>query len=1111
MNAAGVEQTARLDSGAEAILLRQSTAERYQLPVSAGPTTTVVFGNGQSSITNQLAQLGQFNAIVCNDNDLHEDLISVNPLLDAGYRLTMDANRGTLINQDTGSSILVLRDGARWSISIDALSKAMSADDNHPNGEQDHHLVEANAVIHPDASSLRDKVISLHERLGHANLEAMCDAIGGNDPAWTHCDVTPTQVRRVMKTHRCLVCLLAKRPRPPISSPSGDRKDMPPGFCISGDIIPVNPPAHDGSTMFYLFADVRTGYMLAFTGKSKDTFLEVFKQAVAHFAHWGHQVKVFRSDAETVLKDGRMGQYLNENNFIHELSTPESHYQNFVERYVQTITKFTSALLHGQDVLHSKYWNWALFHAIDCRNRVPNSKCRPMTPYEMITGLKTNVKKTFQFTFGDIVAVHVPKDKRSWKFDLRWDIGIYVGQPPHSVEAATVYFPFRNQILVRTDVAKLDISEEAYKRYYFKRYDMHNNSMSSASRLTHRLEEIKYDFSKDPAGETNDTPIENETLTVPFVDPEDVPVELHQSKPKQTKKSFPRMTTRSLSSLQDESGQDMATQAINAFTVAIKAFVARASGPEVREALNSILRDQWIIAMADEIIDGMINTSKTLVPEEIDKSKAYKLIHTTMQLKIKMKTDTIVDKLKARLCACGNELEDVDNETYSPTVSNLTHSFMLQIAVHDRMHVQLIDTKAAYLCQDYPEDATPLYVKLPKRVSEAINLNPNQTYRVRKYIYGLPDAGRAYYDAFSGHLLENGFTRTVSDLCLFYKVISPKRRVYVWSHVDDTLIAADLLADIEDFKRVMTKRFEITVNAEADHHLGVNIEKLKDGSLKLKQSKLLKTIFSECSSDIRESSTRPTVPLKPSKDPDTSDSYDKKSYLHLLGMLNYLLRSRPDIATALSYAASKASNPTVNDYKSLIDIVQYLWQTKDHGLHIRPGNADEPLQLKCFVDASFLSHADSRGHSGYCIAIGDLSSFYSKSNKQQLVATSSTHAEVKALYQLITDLIFLINLCDEIGRSIELPAIIFEDNNPAVQLSGSLSSRIKRSKHFLMLINFIRHHVMLGLIEVRKVATEENVADVLTKPLSWREFRPKAARLLGIPEADFEQECSADS
>ena len=509
--------------------------------------------------------------------------------------------------------------------------------------------------------------------------------------------------------------------------------------------------------------------------------------------------------------------------------------------------------------------------------------------------------------------------------------------------------------------------------------------------------------------------------------------------------------------------------------------------------------------MADEILENMINGTKTLVPEDIDKTKAYKLIHTTMQLKIKMKTDTIVDKLKARLCACGNELEEVDNETYSPTVSSITHAFMLQIAVHDRMHIQMIDTKAAYLCQQYPEDATPLYIMLPKRVAIALNLDPDQTYRVKRYMYGLPDAGRAYYDAYSEHLLQHGFTRTVSDLCLFVKIHAPDRHVYVWIHVDDTLIAGDRLEDIESFKQMMTKRFEITVNAEADHHRGVNIQRLEDGSLKLTQSKLLATIFDECQHVLGSESTRPIVPLRPNNpQSDESTPYDRKSYLHLLGMLNYLLRSRPDISTALSYAATKSSSPTTQDYDNLLDVVKYLWKTKHVGLVIRPGNINEPLHLKCYVDASFLSHGDSRGHSGYCLSIGDLSSFYSKSTKQQLVATSSTHAEVKALYQLTVDILFLINLSDEIQRPIALPAIILEDNNPTVQLSSSLSSRIKRSKHFLMLINFIRHQVSMGLIAVHKVASADNIADVLTKALPWRDFAPKAARLLGIAEEDFD-------
>ena len=101
-----------------------------------------------------------------------------------------------------------------------------------------------------------------------------------------------------------------------------------------------------------------------------------------------------------------------------------------------------------------------------------------------------------------------------------------------------------------------------------------------------------------------------------------------------------------------------------------------------------------------------------------------------------------------------------------------------------------------YRCQKYPQDATPLYVMLPKRVAEVLELDPNQTYRVLKYIYGLPDAGRAYYDAYSEHLISNGYHRTASDPCLFYKILGSRRRVYIWIHVDDTLIAADDLRDI---------------------------------------------------------------------------------------------------------------------------------------------------------------------------------------------------------------------------------------------------------------------------------------------------------------------------
>ena len=53
---------------------------------------------------------------------------------------------------------------------------------------------------------------------------------------------------------------------------------------------------------------------------------------------------------------------------------------------------------------------------------------------------------------------------------------------------------------------------------------------------------------------------------------------------------------------------------------AVKVFLARAGGPKVHEALESGIREQWIDAMFDEIVDGMMNTFRTHEPEDIDKS-----------------------------------------------------------------------------------------------------------------------------------------------------------------------------------------------------------------------------------------------------------------------------------------------------------------------------------------------------------------------------------------------------------------------------------------------------------------------------------------------------------
>ena len=75
----------------------------------------------------------------------------------------------------------------------------------------------------------------------------------------------------------------------------------------------------------------------------------------------------------------------------------------------------------------------------------------------------------------------MPKEKRTWKFNLRWDVGVYVRQPESSVEAAVVFFPSKGHMLVRTDVARFKITDEDY-----------GSNRLTSTRIRHRLEEAQW-------------------------------------------------------------------------------------------------------------------------------------------------------------------------------------------------------------------------------------------------------------------------------------------------------------------------------------------------------------------------------------------------------------------------------------------------------------------------------------------------------------------------------------------------------------------------------------------------------------------------------------------
>ena len=109
--------------------------------------------------------------------------------------------------------------------------------------------------------------------------------------------------------------------------------------------------------------------------------------------------------------------------------------------------------------------------------------------------------------------------------------------------------------------------------------------------------------------------------------------------------------------------------------------------------------------------------------------------------------------------------------------------------------------------------------------------------------------------------------------------------------------------------------------------------------------------------------------------------------------------------------------------------------------------------------------------------------FYNRSAKQSLVSTSSTHAEMRAIFTLFKDILYVLYICSELQLQLTLPAIIMEDNSAVITVTTDESAYTKKCKHFLMLSNYEREQVDLGIIKILKIPGQNNMSDVLiTKP-----------------------------
>jgi hypothetical protein len=202
----------------------------------------------------------------------------------------------------------------------------------------------------------------------------------------------------------------------------------------------------------------------------------------------------------------------------------------------------------------------------------------------------------------------------------------------------------------------------------------------------------------------------------------------------------------------------------------------------------------------------------------------------------------------------------------------------------------------------------------------------------------------------------------------------------------------------------------------------------------------------------------------------------------LIGMLLYIsTNSRPDISAAVGILAQRVSKPRNLDYQEALRIVKYLISTKSEKLNLFDQN--DSTQLTAFADSDWAEDRETRKSiSGVICKVFGASVSWS-SRKQNIVSTSTTEAEFYALSEAVKEVQWLKNILNDFDVKVEGPISIYSDNQSTIKMVEN-SKFSSRTKHIDVRLHFVRECVYLGKIKLNYCPSEENVADLLTKPLA---------------------------
>jgi hypothetical protein len=287
----------------------------------------------------------------------------------------------------------------------------------------------------------------------------------------------------------------------------------------------------------------------------------------------------------------------------------------------------------------------------------------------------------------------------------------------------------------------------------------------------------------------------------------------------------------------------------------------------------------------------------------------------------------VVTRNKPRLVAKGySQFEGLNfKETFAHVAKIESIRILPAYATHhDFKHYQM-DIKSAFLNGPIKEE---VYVEQPPGFED--QEYPNHVHRLQKVLYGLKQAPRLWYECVRDFLTQNGFKIGKADCTLFTRKVDNDlfiRQIYV----DDIICDSTNQSFCDQFSKMMTDRFEMSMMEELKFFLGFQIKQLKHGTF-LSQMKYTHGILKKFDMD----------KAKPIKTPMGTNGHldlhmgeklvDQKVYHSIIDSLLYLCASRPNIMLSVCMCARFQAAHKEWHMRAVKRIMIYLVPTPNIGI-----------------------------------------------------------------------------------------------------------------------------------------------------------------------------------